>query len=84
MNRKKTRTGKKGVINVSVLDQNFNDGDTITIEILKERELIAKNIEQVKVLAAGTLTKKLNIELQDYSIEAVKMIVLTGGSVKRV
>ena len=82
--RKKTRTGKKGVINVSVLDQNFNDGDTITIEILKERELIAKNIEQVKVLAAGTLTKKLNVELQDYSIEAVKMIVLTGGSVKRV
>ena len=82
--RKKTRTGKKGVINVSVLDQNFNDGDTITIEILKERKLIAKNIEQVKVLATGTLTKKLNVELQDYSIEAVKMIVLTGGTVKRV
>ena len=82
--RKKTRTGKKGVINVSVLEQNFNDGDTITIEILKERKLIAKNIEQVKVLATGTLTKKLNVELQDYSIEAVKMIVLTGGTVKRV
>ena len=82
--KKSPRTGKKGIINVSVLDQYFNAGDTVNIEVLKEKKLIDKNVGQVKVLAYGKLTKRLNVELQDYSIEAVKMIVLTGGSVKRV
>ena len=77
-------TGKKGIVNVDVLSANFNYGDTVTIERLKEKKIISSSVGQVKLLARGVLDKKLHVELQDYSIEAVKMILATGGTVKKV
>ena len=79
----KAHNGKKAIINIDVLSANFNDGDTVDIEALWEKKLVAKNVGKVKVLAKGTLDKVLNVDLQDYSIQAVKMIVLIGGTVKR-
>lgn len=79
-----SHVGKKDIINVDTISQNFNDGDTVTIDALKEKKLVPANSKQVKLLARGTLDKKLFIELQDYSIEAVKMVIATGGTVKRV
>ena len=76
-------SGKKGIINIDVLSQNFEANDRVTLEAIKEKGLVAKNIGYVKVLARGVLNKPLEVELQDYSIEAVKMILLTGGKVKR-
>ena len=77
-------TGKKTIVNVDVLSKNYSDGDTVTIEDLKEKKLVPQSTKQVKLLARGVLDKKLQVELQDYSIEAVKMILATGGTVKRV
>ncbi|MBO4534319.1 MAG: uL15 family ribosomal protein, partial [Clostridia bacterium] len=81
---KSVHTGKKGIINVDTLSLHFADGDTVTIEKLKAMKLIPAKYGQVKLLARGRLDKKLYIELQDYSIDAVKMVLLTGGTVKRV
>ena len=81
---KSVHTGKKGIINVDTLSLHFADGDTVTIEKLKAMKLIPAKYGQVKLLARGGLDKKLHIELQDFSIEAVKMVLLTGGTVKRV
>ena len=75
--------GKKGIINIDTIGENFNDGDTVNVEALWEKKLISKSVGYVKVLARGTLNKKLNIDLQDYSIQAVKMVVLEGGTVKK-
>ncbi len=77
-------TGKKGIINVDTLSANFETGETVTIERLKEKKLIPISIGQVKLLARGKLDKVLHVELQDYSIEAVKMVIATGGTVKKV
>ena len=82
--RRTASTGKRGTINVDVLSANFESGETVTIESLKEKKLIPASVGQVKLLARGTLNKVLYVELQDYSIEAVKMILATGGTVKRV
>ncbi|MBQ9514279.1 MAG: uL15 family ribosomal protein, partial [Clostridia bacterium] len=79
----KVHKGKKAIINIDLLSANFNDGDTVDIEALWEKKLVAKNVGQVKVLAKGTLDKVLNVDLQDYSLQAVKMIVLVGGTVHR-
>ena len=79
----KIHKGKKGIINIDVLSENFNDGDTIDIEALWAKKLIPTSVGQVKLLAKGTLDKKLNVDLQDYSIQAVKMIVLVGGTVHK-
>ena len=83
-NDSKIHEGKKAVVNVSVLEEQYNDGDTVNIESLIEKGIINSKVGYVKLLAGGKLDKKLNVELQDYSIEAVKMIILLGGTVKKV
>ena len=77
-------SGKKDIINVDVLSENFDTNETVNLESLKRKGLIGKNVVSVKVLARGVLTKSLTVEAQDFSIEAVKMIVLTGGKATKV
>ena len=79
----KAHSGKKGIINIDVLSANFSDGDTVDIEALWEKKLVPANVGRVKLLARGSLDKALNVDLQDYSLQAVKMIVLVGGTVHR-
>ena len=73
--------GKLDEINLDTLCENFEDGDVITIETLKEKKLISQNAGRVKVLARGVMTKKLTIYADKFSIQAVKMIALAGGHV---
>lgn len=75
---------KKDIINIDVLSKNYSEGDLVDLNSLKEKNLISKKVDYVKVLARGVLDKSLVVELQDYSIDAVKMIVLTGGEVRKV
>ena len=79
----KKHEGKRAILNIDTIAENFNDGDVVDLEALWEKKLIAKNVGYVKVLARGQLDKKLNLDLQDYSIQAVKMVLLEGGTVKR-
>ena len=46
---------------------------------MKEKGLIPQKTDFVKVLGRGMLDKHLIVEAQDFSADAVKMIVLTGG-----
>lgn len=78
------KIGKREIINVDTLSTNFKDGDLVNLEALIEKKLVPSKTEYVKVLARGVLDKKLNVDLHDYSIQAVKMILLTGGTVKKI
>lgn len=73
--------GQQDIINIGVLDDNFEANDLITLAILKERGLISKKAGRMKVLADGVLNKPLTIKSESYSIQAIKMIELTGGTV---
>ena len=73
--------GQQGIINIGVLDQNFEAHDVITLGVLKEKGLIPKKVGRMKVLADGILNKPLTIKSESYSIQAIKMIELTGGTV---
>ena len=73
--------GQQDIINIGVLDQNFEAHDVITLAVLKEKGLISKKAGRMKVLADGTLNKPLTIKSESYSIQAIKMIELTGGTV---
>ncbi len=66
-------------INLSDLNNFFKDGDVVTPEILKERGIIKKSLAGIKVLATGTLEKKLNIKAQRFSSKAVTKIEEAGG-----
>lgn len=73
--------GQQDIINIGVLDDNFEANDLITLSVLKERGLISKTAGRMKVLADGDLNKPLTIKSESYSIQAIKMIELTGGTV---
>ena len=73
--------GYRSYINLGVIDKNFNSGDTITLSVLKERKLINKKVQRLKVLADGELTKPITVKAESYSVQAIKMIELTGGTV---
>lgn len=70
---------KKGTINISTLSLNYEAGETVTIDSLHAKRLIPDEVGRIKVLADGILDKPLIVEANDFSVEAVKMIVLTGG-----
>lgn len=70
---------KYAVINLSTLDQFFEDGDVVTPEVLKTRGIIKKQLNGVKVLANGELTKKLTVKANRFSSVAVSKIEAAGG-----
>ena len=77
--REKKKYSNKNIINVDTLSKNFENGELVNLEKMKEKQLVPANTDFVKVLARGMLDKHLTVEAQDYSADAVKMIVLTGG-----
>ena len=66
------------VINLSDLER-FEDGATVTPEILKEMGLIKNGLDGIKVLGNGTLTKKLNVKAHKFSSVAKEQIEKLGG-----
>lgn len=73
---------KKVIVNVDTLSMYFKDGEIVNIETVKRRiPGIDKRATFLKVLARGTLNKKLIVDADDYSLDAEKMILLVGGKV---
>ncbi len=72
--------GKKFAVNIDTLSKNFENGDTVNIEILKEKGIVPQKEKAIKILARGELDKELIVEAEDFSYDAVKMIVLVGGT----
>ena len=66
-------------INLDTICENFEEGETVNLKALKAKRLVNKSAGRLKVLARGTMTKKLTIYADKYSIQAVKMISLAGG-----
>ena len=65
-------------INVEELNI-FNDGDVITPELLKEKGIIKKQLDRIKVLGNGTLSKKLTIKAHRFSSSALAKIEGSGS-----
>lgn len=71
---------RSGIVNVDTLGKFFNEGEKVTVAEIKRRvSYFPKNVTYIKVLARGKLDKPLIVVADDFSLEAVKMIVLTGG-----
>ena len=72
-------TVRYAIINLSDLNR-FNDGDTVTLELLKEMGIIKKELSGLKVLGNGNLEKKLTIKANRFSSNAVSKIEDAGGT----
>lgn len=73
------------LINVSSLDDNFENGDTVDRETLLAKGLINdENTAGLKVLANGEVTKSLTVVADRFSKSAVEKIEKAGGSCKTI
>lgn len=70
---------KYATINLDDLDKFFKENDVVTPEVLKERKIIKKHLNGVKVLADGKLTKALTVKAQRFSTSAITKIEEAGG-----
>ena len=74
---------ENAAVNVFVLEENYKDGETVTVESLKEKGIVRKNAIEVKILGNGDLKKKLVIEgITLVSSSAREKIEKAGGSIK--
>ena len=65
-------------INLSDLNV-FNDGDEVNLTVLVEKGLIKKELDGLKVLGNGTLTKKVTITANKFSKAALEGINKAGA-----
>lgn len=69
------------VFNLSLLDARYADGETVNRESLVAKGLLRKKGAPIKVLADGTLSKKLTVDVDKVSASAKEKIEQAGGTV---
>jgi len=72
------------VVNIGVLNENFESGAEVTPEILVERGIISTRFDELKVLGDGEVTKALKISAHRFSASAESKITAAGGSFTRI
>ena len=70
------------LINLDVLEANFQAGDVVDLASLNEKKLLRKGDTIIKVLANGEITKALTVKAQKFSEAAVAKIQAAGGTVE--
>ena len=74
-------TTRYAIVNVSDLNR-FEDGSTVTPEMLKEAGLVKKELNGIKILGSGELTKKLTVKANIFTNGAINKIESNGGKVE--
>jgi large subunit ribosomal protein L15 len=68
------------IVNLGVLNERFEDGAAVTVDVLKQQRLVRGATPLVKILALGALTKKFTIEAHAASAAAREQIEKAGGT----
>jgi len=68
------------VINLGILEANFEADAVIDRDALLQRGLIGKTSQPLKILAGGELTKKFSVTAEKFSQAAREKIEALGGS----
>ena len=69
------------IVNIESLNA-FEDGATVCPTCLKEKGLVKKEYDGIKVLGSGKLEKKLTVKAHKFSKSAKEAIEAAGGSVE--
>jgi large subunit ribosomal protein L15 len=85
------RLPKKGFSNVQFRDvyetvnvgdlNAFDDGAIINEAALREKGLVNRNCDAIKILGSGDLSRKLTVEIKSLSASAREKIEKAGGSI---
>lgn len=69
------------IVNLSDLNR-FDEGTTVTAELLKQAGVVKKKLDGLKVLGNGKLEKKVNVTCNKISASAKAAIEKAGGKVE--
>lgn len=72
------------VVNVGDLEKAFAAGATVDEAALREKGLVRRHCDGIKVLGQGALTKKLVIKVQAATKQAEEKIAKAGGTLEKV
>jgi large subunit ribosomal protein L15 len=75
-----TNIFKKEFAIVNLIQLEKAEGDTFTVESLRQIGLVKKLGEGLKVLGTGTLTRKITVEAHHFSKSALEKIEKAGGT----
>lgn len=70
------------IVNLSVLEEAFEAGETVSPEVLEERGIIKPTHGRLKILGTGELTKPLKVVAHRLSASAQKKVDAAGGTVE--
>lgn len=73
----------RGEVTLEQLEK-FDDGTVVDFAAVAARKLVSQNTQYVKVLATGSLTKKLIVKLNGFSAKAKEAIEAAGGTCETV
>ena len=68
------------VVNLDTLAEVFDEGSSVTPDLLRERGLVRDATAKVKVLGRGDIAKKLSVHAHKFSGSAAEKIAAAGGS----
>ena len=71
------------IVNVEALNK-FENGSVVDIETLKAAKLVRKELDGVKILGNGELTKALTVKATVFSATAKEKIEAAGGKIEEV
>ncbi len=77
-----SRKVEVAAVNVDVLEKNFKDGEEVSVEALKDKGIVKKNAQSVKILGKGEIKIKVNIVGIAVSSSAKEKVEKAGGSIK--
>ena len=69
------------VVNLDIIEKKFNEGEEVSIETLKEKKIVKKIKDGVKILGNGEVTKKLTFKGLLFSKSAKEKILNAGGTI---
>ena len=72
------------IVNVSDLNDKFENGAVVDLEALKAVKLVRKELDGVKVLGNGEITKNLTVKATVFSATAKEKIEAAGGKTEEV
>ena len=67
------------LVNLNIIDANFNAGDVVDAATLREKKLLGKATLPIKILANGEITKAVTVKAEAFSAAAISKIEAAGG-----
>ena len=69
------------IVNVDTLNR-FEDGDVVDMAALVAKKIVRRELDGLKVLGGGNLTKKLTVKATVFSASAKEKIEAAGGKIE--